>query len=140
MSDKSAPAEFLALTSRVESSLQALQAFRAQHLPLLEQSNMLRDAYNDAVEAAKKFYRENHERIGEKFGDFHVTKKREIDGELLSHLLGPKADGIVDVQRVYAVDRKQYDKAVAKGLIPQDIVERVEREGDISVYGPKKAT
>lgn len=130
------PITFVSKLSAFEQSREALQAFRTQTAKVLEQYDLLVASYNSALDDVKATYRENWETIGSPYGEFKITKKTDIDAELLLKLM-PQAEAAVNIE--YKIDRKVYEQLVRKGLIPVEVTKEIESPGSISVYGPKPA-
>jgi hypothetical protein len=133
---KNPPLLFQAKVSEFEAAREALASFRNKNAKLIDQHEMLRNAYNSALKEAKAEYKKNADDIGDQFGEFRITKRTDIDAELLLKLM-PNADACVNVE--YKINREEYNKLVRGGHIPQEVVEQVESIGSISVYGPKEA-
>ncbi len=121
--------------SRFESARTNLEAFRKQNPRFVEEYDMLREAYNSTLAEARAVYKDHHEVVGKKLGDFSASQRTDIDAEKLLHLMGDKTDPLVKIS--YKIDRDAYKKALEKGLIPGEVVDQVESPGSVTVRGPK---
>lgn len=133
---KNPPLTFLAKVSEFEAAREALNAFRNEHMRLLDQYDQLVNSYNGALKEVKAEYKKSYKDIGSRHGEFHVTVKTDINAKKLLDLM-PHAEAAVKID--YKIDRDEYNKLVKAGLIPQEVVSEIETEGSVSVYGPKEA-
>lgn len=136
---KAIPLKVQGALAKYESARESLRAFENEHARVVEEHTMLRSSYNDAVENVVNEYRENHEVIGQRLGDFSLRYRREVDAGRLVELLGTSAvtDGYVKTELV--VDRKAYDKGVNSGAIPVEIVAACEKDLSPAVLKPRKS-
>ncbi len=125
-----------AALSRFESARANLEAFRKEYSDIVEDHDRLRESYNVALAEVKAIYKDNHEIVGKRYGEFKLSVPTHVDAEKLLKLMGAKADPLVNVK--YSIVRDQYDKAVEKGLIPSDVIDEVQYEGSPRVSGPKE--
>lgn len=139
MTGKKLPLDFQASMAKFEAARETLGAFRNEpkNARILETHDHLRDAYNEALNEVKTKYKENFEAIGKKYGEFSAVLKVEVDADRLLELLGPTVDPILKIK--YTVDRVLYNKAVAEGIIPEEVVEEVEKAKEPEIRGPKAA-
>lgn len=133
---KQTPLALQAAQSKFETAREALGGFRTQHARLLEEYDALRDAYNSALADVKALYKQHHEIVGAKFGEFSARTNTIINAEKLLELMGPVVDPILEIK--YSVDRKGYADAVERGIIPQSVINQVESRSAPIVYGPKE--
>lgn len=131
------PVKSRAKLSKFEAARANLETFEKEHARTIEDYNMLREAYNAALEEVKATFKEHHEEIGKTFGDFSIRTKTLVDARKLLELLGPD-EGSNFIELEHKVLKAAYTKAVKDGDIPQEIAEQVESPGPVSVYGPKK--
>lgn len=136
MTAKNPPLLVTAKVSEFEAAREALSAFTVQNARLIEQYDMLRAAYNSSLTEAKAEIKKNAEDMGDRYGEFKITRRTEVDAELLLKLM-PNAEAAVKIE--YKIDREEYKNLVKKGLIPQEVVAQVESTGSISITGPKEA-
>ena len=95
---KSIPMKVQAAVSKFEAARANFEAFRKQNPKFAEEYEMLREAYNSTLKEAKSTYKDNHEKIGKKLGEFSVRGRTLIDGKKLLDLMGPKADALVSLE------------------------------------------
>lgn len=126
----------LSNVSRMEAARMALTAFEEANARVVEQHERLKEEYNSSVKEVGDLYKREYENIGSTFGQFKITERIAIDGKKLLELL-PAADMLVTIE--YSVDRKEFNKLVKEGGIPQSIVSEVEYVASVAVTGPKKA-
>lgn len=120
--------------SEFELVREALIAFRQDNTKVLEKYEALVEGYNACLNKCKNVMRANHERLGKKYGEFHVSTRTDIDVNLLLELF---PDAIAFTKTAYTLDKKMYAACVKTGAIPEDVVEAVEVDGPVHVYGPK---
>lgn len=133
---KQVPVAVTAAVSKFETAREALNGFRTQHAKILETFENLKEQYNQSLNEVKALYKEHHEVIGGKLGDFSARSRVMVDAELLLKLMGPTVDPIITIK--YGVERKHYDEAVSRGIIPSEVVRQVEKRTEPSIYGPKE--
>jgi hypothetical protein len=131
----SIPMKVQAALSQFEGARAALEGFRQENIELVEEYEILKEAYNTALQNVKTVYKDNHEAVGRKLGDFAASTSTLIDAERLVELMGDKVDPLIKTK--LSVDRKQYNKAVELGLIPGEVIDEVEMPGPVRVRGPK---
>lgn len=136
---KAIPLKAQGAMAKFESARETLRAFEREHARVLEEYTQLRGAYNSAIEEVKEVYRENHETIGSRFGDFSVRYRIDVNGERLAQLMGDRVIQMGVVVYEPKVDRKKYERALSEGAIPADIVSAVETHLPPAVVSPKKA-
>lgn len=129
------PMKLQAAHANFEKAREEMAAFRTANPKLVEMYERHVQAYNDALNEVKSLYRENSDKVGDNFFDFSIRHKTIIDAEKLVQLMGDVGLAVCNVK--YSVDRKEYNKFVEEGTIPQEVVDEVESEGTPSVYGPK---
>jgi hypothetical protein len=133
--NKPVPMRVQSALGRFKAARTNLEEFRRANARLVEEYDLLRDAYNSTLDHVKAVYRDNYDVVGSKLEEFKARTRTEIDAQKLLDLMGPAADPMVTVR--YAVDREVYRQAVEKGLVPSDVIEQVETEGSPAIYGPK---
>jgi hypothetical protein len=139
MNTKTIPLKVQGALAKYESTRETLRAFENEHARLVEEYTMLRSAHNDAIEAVAEAYRENHEVIGNKLGDFSLRYRVEVDPHKLMNLLGGDAVSKGYVKTELVVDRKAYDKGVHDGDIPEEVVKAAEKQLVPAVMKPRKS-
>lgn len=139
MSTKTIPLKVQAALAKYESTREVLRAFETEHPRLVEEYGMLRAAHNDAIEAVAEAYRENYEAIGSKLGDFSLRYRVEVDPHKLMDLLGADAVQKGYVKTELVVDRKEYDKAVRAGDIPERVIAAAEKQLTPAVMKPRRS-
>lgn len=139
MNTKTIPLKVQGAMAKYESARETLRAFELEHARLVEEYGMLRAAYNDAIEAVAEAYRENHEIIGNKLGDFSIRYRVEVDPHKLMDLIGPDAVTKGYVKTELIVDRKEYDKALRSGDIPEEVAKAAEKQLTPAVMKPRKS-
>jgi hypothetical protein len=139
MTGKPIPLEFQAAVAKYEAARETLSAFRneVKNARVLETHDHLRGEYNDALLKVKQAYKKHFDAIGKKYGDFSAVQKVDIDADKLLNLMGSVIDPILKIK--YSVDRDNYYKAIAAGIIPSEIVEQVEAQKEPEIRGPKEA-
>lgn len=139
MNTKTIPLKVQGALAKYESTRETLRAFETEHPRLVEEYSMLRSAHNDAIEAVAEAYRENHETIGNKLGDFSLRYRVEVDPHKLVDLLGGDAVAKGYVKTELIVDRKEYDKAVRSGDISAETAKAAEKQLTPAVMKPRKS-
>ena len=134
---KTVPVKARAALSRFERARANLEAFEKANKRLVEDLDLLREAHNSALREVKAVYKDNHEHMASKFGNFSVRGKTIIDGRKLVKLMGAEnADPYVTL--VYKVDKRVYDQGIKSGDITSEIAAEVESLGPMSIYGPRE--
>lgn len=129
------PIKLQAAYANFEKAREEMGAFRTANPKLVEMYERHVEAYNDALAEVKSLYRENSDEVGDNFYDFSIRHKTIIDASKLVELMGDVGLAVCKVK--YAVDRKEYNKFVEEGTIPQEVVDEIESEAAPAVYGPK---
>lgn len=139
MNAKAIPLKVQAAVAKYESTRETLRAFELHNARLVEEYTMLRSVHNDAIEAVAEVYRENHEVIGNKLGDFSCRNRVEVDAHKLMDLMGPEAVTKGYIKTELVVDRKEYDRAVRAGDIPAEVAHASEKRLAPAVMKPRKS-
>jgi len=120
----------------MEATREALNSFIAQNSKLVEQYRLLVNSYNDALSEAKSLAKKYASEIGPRYGEFRIVTRTEVDAKKLLELM-PNAEAAVKIE--YKIDREEYNKLCKAGLIPQEVIDKIESPGPVIVYGPKEA-
>ena len=134
---KAIPMKAQAALARFEAAREALAAFSKDNSDVVEEYNLLRGAFNAAIDEMKAIYKDNFDVLGPKYGDFKAVVKTELSAEALMEALG-QASGPYIVTK-HSVNRKEYIKAVENGLISSEVVASVETQSSPIIYGPPRA-
>lgn len=134
---QSAPIKVRAALSQFESARANLETFEKENARVVEDYDMMREAYNSALTNIKAVYKDNYAVIGAKYGEFSARTKVSIDARKLMKILGDD-DAAPYVELRYVVLKAVYDKGVASGDISQEVSVAVETRSAPSIYGPKK--
>ena len=121
--------------SRHQEAHAALISFRKKNSKVLNDYERVAAAYNESINEMKAVYKDNADTIGKRYDVFSAIDRKNIDAETLLKLMGPAADGLISIK--YAVDRKEYDKAVEAGLVPVSVIDEVESFLAPAIRGPK---
>lgn len=121
--------------AQFEQAREALAAFRTANPRLVEMYDRHIEEYNKALNEVKALYKEHAATVGDNYHDFSVRYRTEIDAELLVKLMGDTGLALCNVK--YAVDRAAYNKAVEEGILPEAVIDEIEKEPTLSIYGPK---
>lgn len=136
MANDSIPLKAQSILAKFEGARESLSAFSTKHSRVVAEYEELKAQYNSALETVKSIYREKHETIGPRFGEFRVQRKTMVNAEKLRELLG-EDDVAPFVKFKLTIVRDAYDAAVAADQIPDEIREEVEYE-EVAIYGPAK--
>lgn len=134
---KPIPLAAQAALSKFESAREILHSYAQQHARTIKDYDVLRQAHNEALANVKAIFKEHHESIGDRLGDFTARTNTEINVLLLVELLEDKADLVG--HPTFKLDRTKYNEAVKSGLIPSSVVRQVESRSTPAIYGPKEA-
>lgn len=129
--------DVIAAQSAYDAALATYEAFRKEHMDIIEEHDHLAVLLGEAIEALKNALRENHTLVGKNFGSFKVSVPREYDAEVLKKLLGSQADDYLKVK--YMVDSRAFEDAVAKGRITRTVADQVVTTGSPRITGGPKA-
>jgi hypothetical protein len=135
MKTKTVPMKAQAALGKFVSARSNFWNFQRQHTRILEEYEALRDAYNEALDGVKAVYKDHHDIIGPKLDEFSVHIRTDIDADLLIQLMGPAVDPLLKTK--YSIDRDLYRTAIERGIVPGDVVEKVETNTPV-IYGPKR--
>lgn len=108
------------------SAQAALIEFKERNAPVFEQFEHLAESYNQRLEAAEKVCRTQ----GVSCGPFEMYQAQtKIDGHALHDSVGREnfvsIGGEINTKVEYKVDKARFEAAVAKGVIPQNVIDRV---------------
>lgn len=122
--------------AQFELAREAKRAFEKANARFVEEYAMINGAYDTAVEEMKNVYRENHEQIGAKFGDFAIRLRTEVDAEVLIAEMGDRVFDLEIVEIKNVVNRKKYEQALKEGLIPVPVLSKAEKSLPPAVVPP----
>jgi hypothetical protein len=119
-----------------EQALAQYEAFRAEHADVFEEHDHLAVALQEAFDAMKNEYKENHKILGRQFAGMKLSVPRELKVDVLIEELGEdEVEKFSFVKKKLSIDAKEWDKAVSAGVIDRSLAEKVEGEGSPRITG-----
>lgn len=125
--------EVFAAQAAFESAQATYEAFRADHVDIIEEHEHLALAFGEALELFKETLRNNTEFVGKQFGSFNISVPRQYDYEALKSAIGDDAEKYANV--TYKVNSKAFEEAVKAEIIPQEVVDEVVGKGSPRITG-----
>jgi cysteine sulfinate desulfinase/cysteine desulfurase-like protein len=129
--NRSVPAEVSEAFARHDSAKTRLENFRQKHHKVIEEYDRLQNEVVSAFEECRALYELNKDVLGPSYLGFSITKRRQVDADLLLALL-PNAINLVK----FTLPVGELDAMVSRGVIPEDIAEQIVSYTE-SVSGPK---
>jgi hypothetical protein len=109
-------------------------------MDLVDEHDKLLGEYNESLDHYKNVVKTNHEILGPKYGDWNIVVPRVVDPNILVEVIGEDeclSRGLVE--KKFGIRRQTYEDQVKKGLINKSVSEQAEKDGSITLRGPKPA-
>lgn len=124
------PMKFQSAFSKYEAAKMTVAAFKQEHRAIIEEYEMLIRHFEEAETAVKVLYKENHEQIGPKYGDFKVIQPTVVDVDKLLQLC-PAAEPWVHVKK--SLLKEDFEKLQRDGTISAEVASEVEVRGSVQI-------